>query len=55
MKIANAKDGYGLCVCAKEGIGYANKGCNLKGEQQEGWDDKVIDECCDLKMSNAQQ
>ena len=19
MKIANAKDGYGLCVCAKEG------------------------------------
>lgn len=31
MKIANAKDGYGLCVCAKEGIGYANKGCNLKG------------------------
>lgn len=35
MKIANAKDGYGLCVCAKGGIGYANKGCNLKGEQQE--------------------
>ena len=53
MKKANAKDGYGIGICAKEGIGYANKGCNLKGEQQEGWDDKVIDEGWDLKMTNA--
>ena len=46
MKIANAKDGYGLCVCAKDG-------CDLKGEQKGGCGDKVIDDGWDLKMTNA--